>query len=860
MRLLLLFCAVALSGTVLAKPKVVVVNEDNDHYFKLDASLMNEASLQSYVDNMAGGKVTHFFMCPSGQRPSYASKVWEPIWTGLDEPGGDKWGGYTTWAKNAKLLHDKGIDPYSVWIKRCREKGISPWLSPRMNDCHNADHRNPFRSTNFWREHEEYHCEPGYRGKDWNRATLNFALQPVQDHTFAIVKEQLDRYDIDGYELDFMRFGDHFPRGTGKDNAHHLDRFVRRVRAYVDKKSEERGHPIRLGVRVATTPAAAMSKGCDVGTWVREGWVDWVCASTYWETPDYNMPVEEWRSLFGSRSDEIMLLAGTDHGVGATPWNHDGVRLDMEMPYYAGFADVAWGNGVDGLYLFNIPYLEKEFERVCRHGLFPQDVSRQTRAYPVSWRSEAWWSGEPDGIQLPKKTDRTNTFDIRLGARPCGRVSVVVGVKEEGAFEPDVTLNGFFATGSHVEMKKIRPAGVSHKGVDYTCCRYYFPAEAVHAGAGNIVSVSPTAETKTIFWCEIDLSPEEFVVGADVSWVSEMEAQGAVFQTEDGTPRDCFRLMKDYGMEAIRLRVWVDPKDGWNNAVDTLAKAKRAAAAGLDIMIDFHYSDTWADPGVQEPPAAWRTHDAKQLCRDIFQHTVDVLELLKKNGIDPKWVQVGNEVSHGMFWTANKNDQGHAKWVDYGGERGWAIDVDYSMGNIAWQPENYARFFKAGYRAVKSVFPQAVVIVHIAEGEQFKFTEKNLDTLLKYGAKWDMVGLSVYPPESGYENIGGDPAKYSAFGEKVIDDVLENIRRGVKRWKCPFMIVETGMDASPTAPVTVGHSAVLMKRLLDGARNATDGACKGVFYWEPECKPSKYRKGAFTEDGRPTPIMEEFAR
>ena len=239
---------------------------------------------------------------------------------------------------------------------------------------------------------------------------------------------------------------------------------------------------------------------------------------------------------------------------------------------------------------------------------------------------------------------------------------------------------------------------------------------------------------------------------------------------------------------------------------------------------------------------------------------MDVLELLKKNGIDPKWVQVGNEVSHGMFWTANKNDQGHAKWVDYGGERGWAIDVDYSMGNIAWQPENYARFFKAGYRAVKSVFPQAVVIVHIAEGEQFKFTEKNLDTLLKYGAKWDMVGLSVYPPESGYENVGGDPAKYSALGEKVIDDVLENIRRGVKRWKCPFMIVETGMDASPTAPVTAGHSAALMKRLLDGARNATDGACKGVFYWEPECKPSKYRKGAFTEDGRPTPIMEEFAR
>ena len=85
-------CALA----AFAKQKVVVVNEDNDHYFKLDASLMNEESLKAYIDKMAGGKVTHFFMCPSGQRPSYGSKVWEPIWTGLDEPGGLNQGGYTT--------------------------------------------------------------------------------------------------------------------------------------------------------------------------------------------------------------------------------------------------------------------------------------------------------------------------------------------------------------------------------------------------------------------------------------------------------------------------------------------------------------------------------------------------------------------------------------------------------------------------------------------------------------------------------------------------------------------------------------------------------------------------------------------
>jgi len=118
-----------------AKPRVVAVNEDNDHYFKQDASLMTEEALVAYVDRLAGGKVTHFVMCPSGQRPSYGSKAWEPIWTGLDEAGGQSqpWH-YSGWARNAKLLFDRGIDPYHVWIRRCRERGISPWLSPRMND------------------------------------------------------------------------------------------------------------------------------------------------------------------------------------------------------------------------------------------------------------------------------------------------------------------------------------------------------------------------------------------------------------------------------------------------------------------------------------------------------------------------------------------------------------------------------------------------------------------------------------------------------------------------------------------------------------------------------------------------------
>ena len=93
-----------------------------------------------------------------------------------------------------------------------------------------------------------------------------------------------------------------------------------------------------------------------------------------------------------------------------------------------------------------------------------------------------------------------------------------------------------------------------------------------------------------------------FRIGADIGWVTQLEKEGRVFVDAKGAKRDCFDLMKDYGVDAIRLRVWVDPKDGWNGKADTLAKAKRARAAGQDVMIDFHYADSWADPGKQPIP------------------------------------------------------------------------------------------------------------------------------------------------------------------------------------------------------------------------------------------------------------------
>lgn len=142
---------------------------------------------------------------------------------------------------------------------------------------------------------------------------------------------------------------------------------------------------------------------------------------------------------------------------------------------------------------------------------------------------------------------------------------------------------------------------------------------------------------------------EAMVKGADVSWLTQMEKSGYKFYNDSGSQQDLFPILKAHGMNAIRLRVWVNPANGWNNITDVVAKAKRAKAAGFDILIDFHYSDTWADPANQTKPAAWSSYTFDQLMSNVYWHTYNSLTTLKNAGITPKWVQVGNETNNGML-------------------------------------------------------------------------------------------------------------------------------------------------------------------------------------------------------------------
>ncbi len=304
-----------------------------------------------------------------------------------------------------------------------------------------------------------------------------------------------------------------------------------------------------------------------------------------------------------------------------------------------------------------------------------------------------------------------------------------------------------------------------------------------------------------------------FARGADVSWLTEMESDGLKFYDANGKATDCLELLRSLGMNAIRLRVWVNPTDGWCNQSDVVAKAYRAAQLGFRILIDFHYSDTWADPSSQTKPAAWSSLSFDDLKTAVATHTTSVLTALKNVGVTPEWVQVGNETSNGMLW-----DDGKAS------------------ANMA----QYAALNNAGYDAVKAVFPNALVVIHLAEGNKQSLYTWMFDGLKSNGGKWDVIGMSLYPDTDTWETM--------------TSDCVANIKSLISRYGCKVMICEVGMAE---------NEASTCKTWLTSLMTQTKAiiGCLGVFYWEPECYGNwkSYGKGAFDDNGKPTEALDAFA-
>ena len=342
------------------------------------------------------------------------------------------------------------------------------------------------------------------------------------------------------------------------------------------------------------------------------------------------------------------------------------------------------------------------------------------------------------------------------------------------------------------------------------------------------------------------LAAQDFAIGADISWATEQEQKGEKLFDWQGKERECTALMKSMGMNAVRLRVWVDPSrhGNWCNKEDVLVKALRAKALGMDIMIDFHYSDWWADPAKQNIPKAWEKMSYKAMLKALRAHTIEVLTLLKDNGVSPRWVQVGNETSNGMLWSVVTDPVTGWEVKDAEGN----TTITKSMGHVERNPKQYAGFIREGYDAVKSVCPAAIVIVHLDNGFDNALYNHNLDTILENGGKFDMIGMSLYP-------YWAMEAKKEPNAWQTIADCMKNIRAVTKKYDRDVMIVETGFLVDPERPYVMHQGREQYREILRRAMTETGGRCRGVFYWEPACRPSLYKLGAFGEDGHPTDIL-----
>ncbi len=334
-------------------------------------------------------------------------------------------------------------------------------------------------------------------------------------------------------------------------------------------------------------------------------------------------------------------------------------------------------------------------------------------------------------------------------------------------------------------------------------------------------------ETAPVFPEEPAYDLTGFAKGADVSWLTEMEAAGINFYDADGRSTECMTLLRSLGFNSIRLRVWVNPADGWCNRADVVAKAWRAHQLGMRVMIDFHYSDVWADPGSQHKPAAWEGLSLEELQEAMTTHTRDVLNDLKEKGITPEWVQVGNETGPGMLWDTDAAVSGAT------------YDVVQDGVTYAANQANFATFITTGCRAVKEVFPDAKVIVHLQSGNDNDMYRWIFDLLQANGAEYDAIGMSLYPEPDTWKTM--------------TDACVANMEDMVSRYSKDVLICEVGMswDEAETAKEFLTE---LITRAKDTDR------CLGVFYWEPQCYGgwNGYTKGAFDSNGRPTVALDAF--
>lgn len=335
------------------------------------------------------------------------------------------------------------------------------------------------------------------------------------------------------------------------------------------------------------------------------------------------------------------------------------------------------------------------------------------------------------------------------------------------------------------------------------------------------------------------------ILGADISSLNKSEDMGGVYRDADGTEGDALQILRLHALNYARLRVWVDPADGYHGREEILEMALRLRSLGIRLLVDFHYSDNWADPGKQFKPAAWSDYDFEQLRQAVYDHTFDVCSSLVAQGTPPDMVQLGNEINAGMLWP----------------------DGDYN------HMDNLAALLRAGYQAVKDSSPSTLVMLHIAEGGDNDLARWWFDSMTQREVPFDVIGISYYP-----------------FWHGTLAQLQFNLNDISARYERDVIVVETAYPftddeddflpnianssmAIPGYPFTPEGQRAMLRDVMAIVRAVPNGRGLGVFWWDatwtavtgngwdstdPGSGNAWENQALFDFDDRVLPALDEF--
>ncbi|MEU6675051.1 glycosyl hydrolase 53 family protein [Streptomyces sp. NPDC046925] len=370
---------------------------------------------------------------------------------------------------------------------------------------------------------------------------------------------------------------------------------------------------------------------------------------------------------------------------------------------------------------------------------------------------------------------------------------------------------------------------------------------------GNACTVRLYSDANAGNWANFDditLTPGSTglpVKGADISSLKKNEDFGGVYRTSSGATADALAVLASAGMNYARLRVWVDPADGYCNKARVLAVAKRVKARGMKLLVDFHYSDTWTDPGAQTIPSAWAGHSYARMKTDVYDHTYDVLNALKAQGTTADMVQIGNELNGGMLWPT-------------GSTSNWA---------------QLAGLLTAGATAAKAVSSSTLVALHLANGGDNALYRTWFDNAVSHKVPFDVIGLSFY-----------------GYWHGALSDLQANMDDLVARYDKPLYVAETAypfrLDSDDDwenvidkadelvggYPATEAGQAAWFRDVQSVVEAVPARRGLGVFWWDavwtavegngwdpadPSTGNAWENQALFDYDGRPTEAMSGFA-